>query len=251
MSESPAPSVYDRVSGSFSARLVRRAPVAHATLDVTFDLEAPGRLDFQPGQFLTMILAGASAEAGGLKRSYSLASSSSPADVLRFIVRLVPDGAASQALLALPLGAMVSFTGPHGFFTLEPAHVGDVVFVATGTGMAALLPMLARLATQPPTGRRLLVWGLRREEDIFALDEVKDLCERATTTLRIFLSAPGATWSEGRGRVIAPVLDELPTLREPMFYLVGNGGMIAALKGELVARGVNRKKQIRTEAFFD
>jgi len=251
MSESPAPSVYDPVSGSFTARLVRRAPIAHATLDVAFDLEAPGRLEFQPGQFLTMILAGESAEGGVLKRSYSLASAGSPADVLRFIVRLVPDGAASRALLALPLGATVSFTGPHGFFTLEPAHAGDVVFVATGTGMAALLPMLARLAEQAPTGRRMLLWGLRREEDIFALDEVRALCEGAGTTLRLFLSAPGDDWSEGRGRVVAPVLEQLPALHEPMFYLVGNGGMIADLKRELIARGVNRKKQIRTEAFFD
>ena len=40
-------------------------------------------------------------------------------------------------------------------------------------------------------------------------------------------------------------------LRAPTFYLVGNGAMITELKRELIARGVNRKLQIRTEAFFD
>ena len=43
----------------------------------------------------------------------------------------------------------------------------------------------------------------------------------------------------------------LPQLAEPTFYLVGNGAMITELKRELMNKGINRKKQIRTEAFFD
>ena len=47
------------------------------------------------------------------------------------------------------------------------------------------------------------------------------------------------------------LLDRLPRLQAPTFYLVGNGAMITELKRELISRGVNRKTQIRTEAFFD
>ena len=47
------------------------------------------------------------------------------------------------------------------------------------------------------------------------------------------------------------ILEQLPNLAAPTFYLVGNGAMITELKRELVERGVNRRKQIRTEAFFD
>jgi len=43
----------------------------------------------------------------------------------------------------------------------------------------------------------------------------------------------------------------LPGLRAPTFYLVGNGAMIADAKRALMDRGVDRKRQIRTEAFFD
>ena len=46
-------------------------------------------------------------------------------------------------------------------------------------------------------------------------------------------------------------LAALPSLLSPTFYLVGNGAMISELKRELLGHGVNRKKQIRTEAFFD
>ena len=63
-------------------------------------------------------------------------------DVLRFIIRVIPEGKASDYLMALPLGTMVNMTGPHGFFVLDPAHAGDVVFAATGTGIAAVMPTL-------------------------------------------------------------------------------------------------------------
>jgi hypothetical protein len=43
----------------------------------------------------------------------------------------------------------------------------------------------------------------------------------------------------------------LPQLVSPTFYLVGNGAMISDVKRELMARGIDRKRQIRTEAFFD
>jgi ferredoxin-NADP reductase len=46
-------------------------------------------------------------------------------------------------------------------------------------------------------------------------------------------------------------LQEAPSLASPTYYLVGNGAMIAEIKTALVAAGVDRRKQIRTEAFFD
>jgi ferredoxin-NADP reductase len=50
---------------------------------------------------------------------------------------------------------------------------------------------------------------------------------------------------------LSGIVDDLPRLAKPTFYLVGNGGMIRDVKAALVERGVDRKKQIRNEAFFD
>ncbi|HXI57538.1 MAG TPA: hypothetical protein VNO55_15835, partial [Polyangia bacterium] len=65
------------------------------------------------------------------------------------------------------------------------------------------------------------------------------------------LTAPPPDWTGSRGRITPAVVDRLPMLVAPTFYLVGNGAMIDELKRELVSKGVDRKKQIRTEAFFD
>ena len=50
-------------------------------------------------------------------------------------------------------------TGPHGFFVLDPEHAGDLVFGATGTGVAAVMPMLGELSRRTDGGRRYLFWG--------------------------------------------------------------------------------------------
>src|SRR5438067_2040360 len=79
---------------------------------------------------------GAGAEGQHLRRSYSIASMSDHGESLRFLIRVIPGGVASDFFLHLPLGSTVEMTGPHGFFVLAPQHPGDVVFAATGTGLA-------------------------------------------------------------------------------------------------------------------
>ena len=54
-----------------------------------------------------------------------------------------------------------------------------------------------------------------------------------------------------RPRCHPAIVAELGEWTRPTFYLVGNGAMIRELKTELVQRGVDRKAQIRNEAFFD
>jgi ferredoxin-NADP reductase len=237
-------------SGPLTASLADRRIIAPGVADLVFAMRSPERLDFQAGQFVS-IAVGKDARGIVLRRSYSIASPSAEGERLRIIVRVIPEGTASGYLMALPLGGEVHMTGPHGFFILDAQHAGDVVFGATGTGVAAVMPMLPELGRRPPPGRRYLYWGVRHEEDLFARDEVESLCREADTVLRLFLTAPPPGWTGGRGRITRAIVDSLPDLESPTFYLVGNGAMIAELKEELVARGINRKRQVRTEAFFD
>lgn len=237
-------------SGSLTAALTSRNVLGAGIVELVFAMRAPARLEFQAGQFVSI---GVGKDAAGtpLRRSYSIASPHRDGEHLRFIVRAIPDGKASEFLLGLPIGGEIHMTGPHGFFVLDPRHPGDVVLGATGTGVAAVLPMLSDLASRAVEGRRLLYWGARHEADLFARPEIEALCRAATTELAVYLTAPPPEWTGGRGRITAAILEALPTLKAPTFYLVGNGAMIADLKRELVARGVDRKRFIRTEAFFD
>lgn len=234
----------------FRARLSSRTTIARAVVDLVFDLVDPPALAFNAGQFVSLAV-GRDPAGRDIRRSFSVASRADQGQALRFIVKIVPGGPASEYFMRLPEGTTVEMTGPHGFFQLDEEHPGDVLFGATGTGLAAVLPMLAELAKRPEAGRRMVYWGLRSEEDLFLPEEAAAACTAARAELHTYLSRPSDAWRGLRGRITAPVLDRYPTLHAPTFYLVGNGAMIAELKKALVARGVDRKRQIRTEAFFD
>jgi len=243
------------MAGPLTAELTAREVIAPGIAELAFTMRSPERLVFRAGQFVSVALPSPAEEAATAipRRSYSIASQSDAGDRLRFIIRVIPEGKASDYLMTLPLGATINLTGPHGFFVLDPAHAGDIVFAATGTGVAAVMPMLGELAKQRRSRASQIVvfWGLRYEEDIFARGEIEALAAAAGAELAVHLTAPGPGWAGGRGRITAALLDRLPGFTAPTFYLVGNGAMITELKRELISRGVNRKTQIRTEAFFD
>ena len=236
--------------GPLTTRLTARSTVAKDVIDVRFALVQPPRVAFQAGQFLTLPV-GRDGEGQAIRRSYSIASRSDQGEEVRFIVRVITGGIASDYLVQLPLGAEVEMTGPHGFFVLAPHHAGDVVFGATGTGIAPVLPMLVELAARNETGRRIVHWGVRHESDLFLTSELQAACDAAGATLYTYLSRPPDSWQGLTGRITDPLLAQFPSLVQPSFYLVGNGAMIADVKRALVAAGVDRRKQIRTEAFFD
>lgn len=231
------------------AKLVSKRVIADATWEFCLAHDEP-ELRFRPGQFVS-IEVGRDADDQPVLRSYSLASGPEHRDALRLVVRLVPGGKGSAFFAALELGDRVRFTGPMGFFVNELSHGGDVIYAATGTGMAPMLPMIEETLCRRESGRVLLFWGLRREIDCFWQDELAALTTRhARFAAQIFLSQPQG-FSRLRGRIVGPIVESLPSLREPTFYLCGNGQMIEELKTQLQARGVSRKRQIRTEAFFE
>jgi ferredoxin-NADP reductase len=138
---------------------VEREGRLEATIDHGEDtrslfLRLPTPLVFHPGQFVSCLI-----PSGGelLIRPYSIASDPAEADRLELLLNLVPGGPGSTHLLGLEPGATVRFTGPWGTFTLEQAPAAEVVFVADGTGIAPIRPMVHRaVATRTGGPLRLL-----------------------------------------------------------------------------------------------
>src|SRR5881392_3347625 len=76
---------------------------------------------------------------------------------LEIVLNLVPGGPGSHYLFGLAVGAAVRFTGPWGSFVLDRAPEAETVFIADGTGVAPIRPMLRRaLATATRHPLRLL-----------------------------------------------------------------------------------------------
>jgi ferredoxin-NADP reductase len=238
------------VSGNVHEATVERiTSLARQVVEVRLRVDPPAPLMFRAGQFISLRV-GRDADDNPILRSYSIASSSGSPE-LSLIVKILDGGVASDWFRQLTLGERVHFTGPMGFFVLDLSHRGDVVVGATGVGIAPVLPMLDELLLRHE-GQVRLHWGNRDPEELFWLDEL-EARRRAHPRLQyhLYLSGAAPGWSGRRGRITRSLVDELDTLRAPTFYLVGNGAMIRDVKQELQARGVDRKRQIRNEAFFD
>jgi ferredoxin-NADP reductase len=237
------------VSGNVhEATVARIAPLAESVVEYTLALDES--LAFRPGQFIS-VRVGEDGDGNAILRSYSVASSPGRSE-LSLVVKLLDDGVGTRWLRTLTVGAPVRFTGPMGFFVLDLAHAGDVVFGATGVGIAPVLPMLDEALARAEHGGVILFWGNRKPSELFWQREL-DERQRAHPRLdvRLFVSGGAPEWPGARGRITPAIVGELERLARPTFYLVGNGAMIRDVKAELVARGVDRKRQIRNEAFFD
>ncbi|WP_336338254.1 FAD-binding oxidoreductase [Haloarcula brevis] len=136
------PALLDRVrdAGASERRLARIE-----TLAERFDRPYPALLrlrvkpdvdlDFAPGQYVTLRL-------HDTPRAYSLANSPSE-DELEFCIRLVPGGKLTGELFEhVDVGEAVVVRGPNGDMVLDPPSSRDMVFLATGTGVAPFKSMI-------------------------------------------------------------------------------------------------------------
>jgi len=194
-------------------------------------------LAFRPGQFVSCLLPVAG---DTLIRPYSLASDPEAPGRLELLLDRVPDGPGSTYLFGLARGATVRFTGPWGTFVLDRAPGAPTVFVADGTGIAPIRPMLHRaLATQ--TGHPLhLVYGAPHPERLVYRTELDHLAgTHATFTWTYVPSA--ALEAEIRRRYL-----DADTDRTRHFFLCGVGALVPTLR-DLLRRGGYERRAVEYE----
>jgi CDP-4-dehydro-6-deoxyglucose reductase, E3 len=227
------------------ARTVSVTEVAPEVLVVEVE---PGEVRWRAGQFISIRTGDQRKADPNARRSYSI--SSLPYEGLELLVKLIPEGVGSEFFRALAAGDEMHFTGPMGFFVPDLAHAGDMVMCATGTGIAAALPMIRdTLSRSNETGRVHLYWGMRNQGELYWVDRLEaTAASSARFSYDICMSQPEPGWTGKVGRINAHVLEG--SFDQPVYYLVGNGNMVRDLKAALVERGVDRKKQIRVEVFY-
>lgn len=224
-------------------------PIAPEVLVIEADCEDPASLSWRAGQFLS-VRCGPADDKNPARRSYSIASTPLRNQGFELLVKLLPHGVGSALFESLRPDDPLHFTGPMGFFVNELQHAGDAVYCATGTGIAAALPMIEEVLARPSeSGRVRLYWGMRSEEELYWQDRLAAL-DHPRFECQLWLSRPSPSWTGRRGRINDPVLAALPALHKPVFYIVGNGDMVRDVKALLIAAGVDRKRQIRQEIFY-
>lgn len=128
--------------GAYRGRLVRTLDHTADTRSLFFQPEGAARLDFVPGQFISVAVPTPS---GARLKPYTIASTPESSPPFEILFNLVLDGIASNYLFGLKVGDFIDFTGPYGTFTLEAAPESECIFIAETTAIAPIRPMIDRI----------------------------------------------------------------------------------------------------------
>ncbi len=184
-----------------------------------------GELAFEPGQYVTLGLAGSTA-----RREYSVYSGGGD-PFLEVLIKQVEGGSVSRQLARLAPGAVLDCDGPFGYFTIPAARRGEpLLFIASGTGIA---PFRSFARSYRGLDYRIL-HGVRTASERY--DSTEYPAERYLSCLS---RVPAAAVPRGsyHGRVTA-YLHEHPVAPGTACYLCGNSEMIFAAFDILKKQGI-------------
>ena len=206
-----------------------------------FRFKKPTGFDFVAGQFLSVQFSETA------WRAYSIASAPHE-EWIELVVRLIPGGVGSAALGAMRVGDEFLFRAPFGQFILSKKPNANLVFCATGAGIAPLRSMILTEAKFPTPRAMKLFYGGRNVDDIAYLDEVE---KWAPENLEIYLGLSRETKTpdlSGLGGVkiencrITKFLEKDDFDKNSEFYICGSGDMVMGVTDLLQKKGISKDR---------
>lgn len=224
----------------YEAVLERIVEWSPATRSLFLRLPAGLALPFKPGQFISLALPVGGEE---VVRPYSLASDPEDGNLLEVCVDLVPGGPGSPYLFALRPGAPLAFKGPFGTLVVDEPPIGEMVFIADGTAIAPVRPMVRRVLARGGTTPVAVLHGARTEGDLLYRDE---LAAWARTHPRVHwqpVLAGAGTASGENPDLEARVAERYvrADTRDRHFWICAVGGIVGRLRDLLRGAGYERR----------
>jgi phenol hydroxylase P5 protein len=157
----------------YQARVSRIETLTPTIKGVFLQLEDGETLQYQPGQYVNLWLAGEPAP-----RAFSIASAPSSREV-ELNIRLVPDGKVTSYVHAqLAIGEQVMLSGPQGRFFVRKSDPRPLLFIAGGSGLSSPRSMILDLLESGDTRPIRLIQGARTLDELYYRAEFEQLATR-------------------------------------------------------------------------
>lgn len=198
-------------------------------------------LAFIPGQFISVLCPDQNGKT--IRRAYSICSAPAVRDHLDLCLKLVATGKVTPWFWALKEGDRFQIHGPLGKFILPDAIDFDIVFVATGTGIA---PFRSMIQTLLPAGFKKKIWlifGVRYDNSIPYHDEWLDLAQKYPNFTYIpTISRPRPEWKGETGYVQTKIEKYCSDASGKQVYICGLNQMIQSVQEACVKVGFPKEK---------
>jgi len=225
--------------------------------------------DFKAGQYVVLGLPGshprvAAAEPEGeepkpdvlIKRAYSIASSSLQGEYLEFYVALVHSGALTPRMFNLKTGDRI-WLGKKitGMFTLDDVAPGhDIMFIATGTGLAPYVSMLRSNYRFEDGHKTIVIHGARVSWDLGYMRDLTALATRFDNLHYLPIIDEIARDPDWPGKVgfvfeyindgtVEKILGHDMDPERTSVFLCGNPLMVEGMEKMLIERGFKMHKR--------
>lgn len=200
---------------------------------IELQLRLPPQANFKylSGQYINIIK-------GDYRRSYSIACSNSNQNLV-FYIRNYEGGKFSQYLFKeAKINDLLRIEGPIGTFFYRETSKKNIVFLATGTGIAPVKAMLEQMDENHSEVINKIIYlffGGRTEKDLF--------WEPKFTNVNVVfvpvLSRSDDKWNGAKGYVQDVVLSNDIDLKDSVFYACGSENMIKDSRELVLNKGVS------------
>ncbi len=235
---------------TYRIRLKNRKEVAEATM--AFYWEKPTGFRFKAGQFSNVSLVDPSeTDAEGNTRTFTIASAPHEEDLM--VATRMRDTAFKRVFKTMSLGTEVKIEGPYGNFNLQSNAARPAVFLTGGIGITPFRSIVLDATRNKLPHRVFLFYSNRRPEDAAFLEELQQI-ERENPNYKFNgtmtqIEKSNRLWQGATGYIDKKMLAEsIGDLTDPIYYLAGPPGMVAAMRKMLNDVGIS-DDDVRTEEF--
>jgi CDP-4-dehydro-6-deoxyglucose reductase len=205
-------------------------------IEVSLRLPPNSNFRYNSGQYVNITK-------GSIKRSYSVANSCKESGVLTFFIKKYENGRMSNYWFdEAKENDLLRIEGPIGSFFLKESELENIIFLATGTGIAPIKAILESVSLYNQKYQNKKFWifnGARYERDLFwRTNELNAISQLKYIPV---LSRASENWNGEKGYVQEIVVKSGIDLTNAQVYACGSSNMIESAKKTVVENGLNIK----------
>jgi CDP-4-dehydro-6-deoxyglucose reductase len=205
-------------------------------VEVILRLPPNSNFGYNSGQYINIIK-------GNIKRSYSIANAYKENGTLRFFIKKYENGQMSNYWFQeAKENDLLRIEGPIGSFFLRESEYDNIVFLATGTGIAPIKAIIESINFSDYKYKNKKIWifnGARFETDL--IWNPNQSIKHPNLIYVPVLSKESENWTGEKGYVQEVVLKKEIDLINAQVYACGSNNMIESAKKMLVEKGLNPK----------